>query len=136
MVTVFERNDAIGGLLQYGIPSMKLSRQVIQRRVDLMAKEGIAFKTGVNIGKDVAAKVSVCVQVDVTNPFLMCGGLALAGAFRRARRCGAVPRSDGPSRPVYSGPRFRWHPSGSVVLGDVAEESDQAEHQASVHSQR
>ena len=57
-VTVYERNDAIGGLLQYGIPSMKLSRQVIQRRVDLMEREGITFKTGVNIGKDVSAKVS------------------------------------------------------------------------------
>lgn len=56
-MTVFERNDAIGGLLQYGIPSMKLSRQVIQRRIDLMEREGIAFKTGINIGKDVSARV-------------------------------------------------------------------------------
>lgn len=39
-VTVFERNDRIGGLLQYGIPTMKLSKQVVQRRVDLLAAEG------------------------------------------------------------------------------------------------
>ncbi|KAJ8958827.1 hypothetical protein NQ318_019589 [Aromia moschata] len=55
-VTVFERNDRIGGLLQYGIPTMKLSKAVVQRRVDLMAAEGIAFKTNVNVGKDISAK--------------------------------------------------------------------------------
>ncbi len=57
MVTVFERDDAIGGLLQYGIPTMKLSRTVVQRRVDLMEKEGIIFQTSVNVGKDISAKV-------------------------------------------------------------------------------
>nr|XP_031844149.1 putative glutamate synthase [NADPH] isoform X1 [Nomia melanderi] len=56
LVTVFERNDRIGGLLQYGIPTMKLSKQVVQRRVSLLAAEGITFKTGVNVGKDVSAK--------------------------------------------------------------------------------
>lgn len=55
LVTVFERNNAIGGLLRYGIPSMKLSKQVVQRRVDLMAKEGIEFRTNVEVGKDVDA---------------------------------------------------------------------------------
>ncbi|KAL1491668.1 hypothetical protein ABEB36_012230 [Hypothenemus hampei] len=55
-VTVFERNDRIGGLLQYGIPTMKLSKQVVQRRVDLLAAEGIVFKTNVNVGKDISAK--------------------------------------------------------------------------------
>lgn len=50
-VTVFERNDRIGGLLQYGIPTMKLSKAVVQRRIDLMAEEGIVFKTNVNVGK-------------------------------------------------------------------------------------
>ncbi|XP_069156175.1 uncharacterized protein [Procambarus clarkii] len=55
-VTVFERNDRIGGLLQYGIPTMKLSKEVVQRRVDLMREEGVAFKTSVNVGKDISAK--------------------------------------------------------------------------------
>ncbi|XP_076062641.1 uncharacterized protein LOC143037891 [Oratosquilla oratoria] len=55
-VTVFERNDRIGGLLQYGIPTMKLSKEVVQRRIQLMSEEGIDFKTGVNVGKDVSAK--------------------------------------------------------------------------------
>ncbi|CAH0556615.1 unnamed protein product [Brassicogethes aeneus] len=55
-VVVFERNDRIGGLLQYGIPTMKLSKSVVQRRVDLLAAEGIEFKTNVNVGKDISAK--------------------------------------------------------------------------------
>ncbi|XP_070159139.1 uncharacterized protein [Polyergus mexicanus] len=52
-VTVFERNDRIGGLLQYGIPTMKLSKEVVQRRVSLLAAEGIIFRTNVDVGKDV-----------------------------------------------------------------------------------
>ena len=55
LVTVFERNNAIGGLLRYGIPSMKLSKEVVQRRVDLMAQEGIIFRTNVEVGKDLEA---------------------------------------------------------------------------------
>ncbi|OXU24667.1 hypothetical protein TSAR_002428 [Trichomalopsis sarcophagae] len=53
LVTVFERNDRVGGLLQYGIPTMKLSKEVVQRRVNLLIEEGITFKTGVNVGKTV-----------------------------------------------------------------------------------
>ncbi|EGI70214.1 PREDICTED: putative glutamate synthase [NADPH] isoform X2 [Acromyrmex echinatior] len=52
-VTVFERNDRIGGLLQYGIPTMKLSKQVVQRRVSLLAAEGIIFRTNVDVGKNI-----------------------------------------------------------------------------------
>lgn len=52
-VTVFEREDRIGGLLMYGIPNMKLDKEeVVQRRVNLMAKEGVTFKTGIHVGKD------------------------------------------------------------------------------------
>lgn len=60
MVTVFERNDRIGGLLQYGIPTMKLSKEVVQRRVKLLADEGITFKANINVGKDISAKVIPC----------------------------------------------------------------------------
>lgn len=55
-VTVFERNDRVGGLLQYGIPTMKLSKEVVQRRIKLLTAEGIEFKTNINVGKDIAAK--------------------------------------------------------------------------------
>jgi len=50
LVTVFERADYIGGLLTLGIPNFKLDKNVVKRRVDLMADEGITFCTGVNVG--------------------------------------------------------------------------------------
>lgn len=49
-VTVYEREDRIGGLLMYGIPNMKLDKKVIARRKKLMEEEGIVFKTNVNVG--------------------------------------------------------------------------------------
>jgi glutamate synthase (NADPH/NADH) small chain len=49
-VTVFERADRIGGLLMYGIPNMKLDKNVVQRRVDLLAKEGVTFVTNTDVG--------------------------------------------------------------------------------------
>ncbi|XP_033120494.1 putative glutamate synthase [NADPH] [Anneissia japonica] len=55
LVTVYERNDRIGGLLMYGIPTMKLSKKVVQRRVDLMAAEGVVFKTNTTIGEDISS---------------------------------------------------------------------------------
>lgn len=54
-VTVYERNDRPGGLLQYGIPTMKLSKAVVKRRLDLMEAEGIKFKCNMNVGVDVKA---------------------------------------------------------------------------------
>jgi len=56
LVTVYERADRIGGLLMYGIPNMKLQKEVVNRRVQLMVDEGISFKTGIEIGKDLSAK--------------------------------------------------------------------------------
>jgi glutamate synthase (NADPH/NADH) small chain len=52
LVTVFERDDRVGGLLMYGIPNMKLDKKLVQRRVDLLAKEGVTFQTGVEVGKN------------------------------------------------------------------------------------
>ena len=49
-VTVFERDDKIGGLLRYGIPNFKLEKNIIDRRLDILIKEGIVFKTETNVG--------------------------------------------------------------------------------------
>ena len=54
-VTVFERDGYIGGLLTLGIPDFKLDKQIVQRRVDVLAAEGITFKTSVNVGVDLPA---------------------------------------------------------------------------------
>ncbi|MFW6289385.1 MAG: glutamate synthase subunit beta [Mariniphaga sp.] len=53
-VTVFEKNDAIGGLLRYGIPDFKLNKRVIDRRLAIFVDEGIEFKTNTNIGVDIS----------------------------------------------------------------------------------
>ena len=60
-VTVYERADRIGGLLMYGIPNMKLGKDVVQRRVDLLKEEGISFVTNADVGgsRDNAVDVKI-----------------------------------------------------------------------------
>ncbi len=55
-VTVYERSDRAGGLMEYGIPNMKLEKGVLDRKVSAMAAQGIAFKTGVSVGADISAQ--------------------------------------------------------------------------------
>ena len=55
-VTVFEREDRPGGLLMYGIPNMKLEKSIVQRRLELMAAQGVEFRTGVDVGRDISAQ--------------------------------------------------------------------------------
>src|SRR5471030_2274737 len=56
LVTVFERADRPGGLLMYGIPNMKLDKTIVQRRIDLLAQEGVEFLTKTEVGKNYPAK--------------------------------------------------------------------------------
>ncbi len=69
-VTVFERSDRLGGLLMYGIPNMKLEKDIIERKISIMEEEGIKFKTCADVGRNI--KVS-----DILNNFdrviLACG---------------------------------------------------------------
>jgi len=69
-VTVFERADRVGGLLMYGIPNMKLDKSLVQRRVDLLAAEGVQFVTGTEIGKDIPARK----LRDDFDAIVLCGG--------------------------------------------------------------
>jgi glutamate synthase (NADPH/NADH) small chain len=55
-VTLFERNDKVGGLLRYGIPDFKLEKWVVERRVDLMAAEGVVMRPGVDVGVDITGE--------------------------------------------------------------------------------
>ena len=52
-VTVFEKNKKVGGLLRYGIPDFKMEKNLIDRRVDQMRKEGVNFKTSIEVGNDI-----------------------------------------------------------------------------------
>ena len=54
-VTVFEKNEAPGGLLRFGIPDFKLNKSVIDRRLELLKEEGIEFRCGVKVGTDISA---------------------------------------------------------------------------------
>jgi glutamate synthase (NADPH/NADH) small chain len=56
LVTVFERADRPGGLLMYGIPNMKLDKELVQRRIAQMAAEGVTFQTSTEVGKDYPAE--------------------------------------------------------------------------------
>jgi len=55
-VTLFEKNRKIGGLLRYGIPDFKLDKRIIDRRLEQLLAEGVAFETGVNIGEDISLR--------------------------------------------------------------------------------
>jgi glutamate synthase (NADPH) small chain len=54
LAVVYERDEAVGGLLRFGIPDFKLEKRVIDRRVRILAEEGVVFKTKVNVGVDVS----------------------------------------------------------------------------------
>lgn len=76
-VTVFERADRIGGLLTYGIPNMKLDKKIVQRRVDLLAHEGVTFVTNCNVGVHFpAAKLTQ--EFDAV---VLCGGATRPNDF-------------------------------------------------------
>src|SRR5688572_1523873 len=62
-VTVYERADRIGGLLMYGIPNMKLDKQVVNRRVDLLRAAGIEFVVNADVGKNVDPE-KLCAEHD------------------------------------------------------------------------
>ena len=55
-VTVFERDNKIGGLLRYGIPDFKMEKNIIDRRLNVMEAEGINFKINIEVGKTISAK--------------------------------------------------------------------------------
>ncbi len=68
-VTVFEREDKIGGLLRYGIPNFKLEKELIDRRIDILKEEGIIFKTNVNVGVNYSVK-----ELKEFDAIVLCGG--------------------------------------------------------------
>jgi len=68
-VTVFERDNAIGGLLRYGIPNFKLEKGIIDRRVKILEAEGIQFKVNVNVGVNFSVE-----ELNSFNSIVLCGG--------------------------------------------------------------
>lgn len=72
-VTVFERDDALGGLLRYGIPNFKLEKEIIDRRIAILEAEGIVFKTNANVGVNYPIE-----KLDDFNAIVLCGGATLS----------------------------------------------------------
>ncbi|VAW19568.1 Glutamate synthase [NADPH] small chain, partial [hydrothermal vent metagenome] len=70
IVTVYEKNEYLGGLLTLGIPNFKMDKKIVERRIKLMKQEGIKFKTGVNVGVDVSAKE----LQEKFDAIVLCGG--------------------------------------------------------------
>jgi len=73
-VTVFERDDRIGGLLRYGIPEFKMEKRVLDRRLEQMRAEGTEFRAGVNVGVDISAE-ELCAVFDAV---VLAGGATAA----------------------------------------------------------
>ncbi len=73
-VTVYEKEDAIGGLLRYGIPDFKLNKEVVDRRIQLLMDEGIDFQTGMEAGVNLDVKElvehydAVCITIGAEDP--------------------------------------------------------------------
>ena len=73
-VTLFERDEKIGGLLRFGIPDFKLNKGIIDRRLNVLIKEGLIFKTSTHVGKDISATQilndfdAVCLAVGAMKP--------------------------------------------------------------------
>lgn len=86
-VTVFERADRPGGLLMYGIPNMKLEKSIVRRRLDKMTAEGIDFRTGVDVGKDVTAEE---LRADFDAVVLCCGAAQPRDLAVPGRKSGGV----------------------------------------------
>ena len=94
-VTVFEKNDRIGGLLRYGIPDFKMEKSHIDRRFEQMEAEGVTFRTGVLVGKDFPEERDQLGHRDDL------AGTAAAGIRRRRHR----RRRRAAARPAGAGPR-------------------------------
>jgi len=70
LVTVFERDAKVGGLLRYGIPDFKLEKEIIDRRIAVLEEEGIVFKTNAHVGKN----ISVEALKEDFDAIVLCGG--------------------------------------------------------------
>ena len=111
-VTVFERAGRIGGLLMYGIPNMKLDKDVVGRRVRLMEAEGVVFRTGVTVGADISVDeidnsfdaivlaTGATVARDLPIPGRELGGIHLAMSYLRGNTRRLLDGGAGAEAPI------------------------------------
>lgn len=109
-ITVYERDDRVGGLLMYGIPNMKLEKDIVDRRVDLLREEGVEFITSTDIGGDNGIPVSQL--VDDFDAVLLSTGATTPRDLK-------IPGREGDG--VYFAMDFLWRNTKSLLdseLGD------------------
>src|SRR5438552_12851928 len=94
-ITVFERADRIGGLLMYGIPNMKLDKRSVQRRIDLLAAEGVTFIINCEVGKDITLlQMADCrFKIDIVSPNLQSAISNLQSEFDAIVLCGGATQA-------------------------------------------
>ncbi|HTN83982.1 MAG TPA: glutamate synthase subunit beta, partial [Sorangium sp.] len=109
-VTLFERDDRIGGLLRYGIPDFKMEKHLIDRRMEQMQAEGVTFRTGVNCGVDITGD-ALREQYDA---IVLCGG---------ARRPRDLPVPGRELKGIYFAMDFLTQ-QNKRVAGDVIPDSE------------
>ncbi|WP_428387854.1 glutamate synthase subunit beta [Mucisphaera sp.] len=118
-VTVYERDDRIGGLLMYGVPNMKLDKGIVQRRIDLLQAEGIRFVTNANVGGDPAHHGSAhrAITVDPKNLLDQYDAILLA--------CGALQGRDLDNLPgrqlngVHMAMEYLWKSTQSLLDSEL-----------------
>lgn len=103
-VTVYERFDRIGGLMMYGIPNMKLEKSVIDRRIQRMEAEGVTFRTGVQVGRDVTGPA----LLEAYDAVVLCCG---------ARKPRSVDYENAPAAGVYQALDYLTASTKAVLAG-------------------
>ena len=108
-VTLFERDEAAGGLVRFGVPDFKIEKAVVQRRVEQMVAEGVELRCGVDVGSDVTRRRS-------------CARASTRSCWPRARACRATCPSPAASS---AGCTSRWTTSTSATAGSRESSSPQ-----------
>lgn len=124
-VTVFEREDRIGGLLMYGIPNMKLDKSVIERRKKLMEAEGVEFRTGVNV--DGAKAQEILAQYDAV--ILACGAKnprSLTAKIIETGKAAAKPADPAKAKAEAAGSANPADPANTAETAAKANEAAEA----------
>lgn len=104
-VTVYERDEKAGGLLEYGIPNMKLDKEILERKLNAMIAQGVVFQTGVTVGQDVTAE-ALTAEYDAVILAVGTGNarsLNLEGADHVTGICNAVDFLSAATRAVLDG---------------------------------
>ncbi len=122
-VAVYERDEVPGGLLRFGIPSFKLEKYLVERRIEQMKREGTRFRTGIEIGRDMSWRelrrrydaVIVATGATVPRP-LELPGRSLTGVYYAMEYLTAQNRAENANDSVGGTPGHAAVPDGSVEL--------------------